>query len=119
MVGFCTNRVLRLFDKRLVRANRVLPEVIAIVSSREMPVRRSFKRSLRMFIKKKIIDILPDRRCKTIENYFKQCDTGRVQVVVMDLSKRFKDSVRRAVGNSLYETGYWALDMFVVKLKGN
>jgi transposase len=50
------------------------------------------------------MDILPDRRCKTIENYFKQCDTGRGQVVVIDLSKRFKDSVRRAVGNSLYET---------------
>jgi transposase len=118
MVGMSTNRVLRLFDKRLVRTNRVLPEVIAIDEFKGDAGKEKFQTIIVDVRHKKIMDILPDRRCKTIENYFKQCDTGRVQVVVMDLSKRFKDSVRRVLGNPLIvadrfhymRQGYWALD---------
>lgn len=67
---------------------------------------------------KKIIDILPDRRSKTIENYLGNCDTGNVKIVVMDLSKRFKDAIRRSLGDPLIIADrfhfmrqvYWAFD---------
>ncbi|OLO28107.1 hypothetical protein BTR23_18535 [Alkalihalophilus pseudofirmus] len=41
------------------------------------------------------------RRAETLEKYFKQCDTANVQIVVMDLSKAFKESVRRQLVDPL------------------
>ncbi|WP_371919094.1 transposase, partial [Pseudomonas sp. 2822-15] len=60
----------------------------------------------------------PDRRSETIENYFKQCDTGNVRIVVMDLSKAFKEAVRRQLGDPIIIADryhfirqvYWAFD---------
>lgn len=48
----------------------------------------------------------------------KQCDTGNVQIVVMDLSKSFKKAVQRQLGNPLIiadrfhfmRQAYWAFD---------
>lgn len=118
MVGLSTNRVLRLFDKRKIKATRVLPKVIAIDEFKGDADKEKFQTIVVDVQDKRIIDVLPDRRSKTIENYFKQCDTGRVQVVVMDLSKGFKEAVRKALGNPLIEADrfhymrqfYWGLD---------
>ncbi len=65
-----------------------------------------------------MLDVLPDRRVKTIETYLKQCDTGNVQIVVMDLSKSFKKAVQSQLGNPLIiadrfhfmRQAYWAFD---------
>ncbi|MGJ9386122.1 hypothetical protein [Salipaludibacillus sp. CF4.18] len=35
---------------------------------------------------------MPDRRAETIEKYFRGCDYGSVEIVVMDLSKAFKEA---------------------------
>ncbi|WP_312889046.1 ISL3 family transposase [Desertibacillus haloalkaliphilus] len=53
-----------------------------------------------------------------MENYFKQCDTGNVEIVVIDLSKSFKEAIRRQLGDPLIiadrfhfmRQGYWAFD---------
>ena len=118
MVGFSTNRVLRLFDKRTIMVNKVLPEVIAIDEFKGDADKEKFQTIIVDVLNKRIIDILPDRRSKTIEEYFKRCDTGKVQVVVMDLSKRFKDAIRRALGDPLIvadrfhymRQAYWGFD---------
>ncbi|MGJ9385939.1 transposase [Salipaludibacillus sp. CF4.18] len=67
---------------------------------------------------REIIDILPDRRVETIEKYFRGCDYGSVEIVVMDLSKAFKEAIRRALGDILIIADrfhymrqvYWAFD---------
>ncbi len=67
---------------------------------------------------REIIDVLPDRREETIEKYFRGCDYGNVEIVVMDLSKAFKEAIRRALGNPLIiadrfhfmRQAYWAFD---------
>src|SRR5690554_4603635 len=89
MVGMSTNRVLRLFDRRDIQVNKVLPEVIAIDEFKGDADKEKFQTIIVDVKNKKVIDILPDRRSKTIENYLGKCDTGNVKVVVMDLSKRF------------------------------
>jgi transposase len=87
------------------------------MSSREMQIKRKLQTIKVDLRNKKVIDILlSNRRSKTIEIYFKHCDAGKVQVVVMNLSKRFKDAVRRALGDSKIVAGrlhymrhvYWA-----------
>ena len=53
-----------------------------------------------------------------IETYLKQCDTGNVQIVVMDLSKSFKKAVQIQLGNPVIiadrfhfmRQAYWAFD---------
>uniref|UniRef100_UPI0035714F81 transposase n=1 Tax=Virgibacillus pantothenticus TaxID=1473 RepID=UPI0035714F81 len=50
---------------------------------------------------KEIIDILPDRKVDTIKEYLQSRDTSKVQIVVMDLSKSFKQAVQKALGNPL------------------
>lgn len=118
MVGMSTNRVLRLFDRRDIQVNKVLPEVIAIDEFKGDADKEKFQTIIVDVKNKKVIDILPDRRSKTIENYLGKCDTGNVKVVVMDLSKRFKDAIKRSLGNPLIiadrfhfmRQAYWAFD---------
>lgn len=53
-----------------------------------------------------------------IKAYLKSCDTSRVEIVVMDLSKSFKQAVRKALGDPLIIADrfhfmrqvYWASD---------
>jgi len=44
--------------------------------------------------KKEIIKVLLDRRVKTVEEYFRNCNIGNVQIVVMDMSRAFKYAVQ-------------------------
>lgn len=75
--------------------------------------------------KKEIIEILPDRRVKTVEDYFRKCDTGNVQIVVMDMSRAVKHAVQRAFGNPMIiadhfhfmRQGYWHWIVYVVRYK--
>lgn len=118
MVGMSVNRVLRIFDAKAIRPSKVLPEVIAIDEFKGDAGKEKFQTLIVDVKNKKIIDVLPDRRSQTIENYFKQCDTGNVRMVVMDLSKRFKEAVCRALGNPIIvadrfhymRQAYWAFD---------
>src|SRR5699024_4166084 len=46
--------------------------------------------------KREIIEILPDRRVKTVAEYFRNCDTVLVQTVDMDMCIAFKPAVQRS-----------------------
>ncbi len=97
---------------------RVLPSVIAIDEFKGDAGNERFQTIIVDVEKKEIIEILPDRRVATIEEYFRNCDTGNVQIVVMDMSRAFKNAVERAFGNPMIiadrfhfmRQGYWALD---------
>lgn len=118
MTGLSTNQVIRLFDQRTIKVNRVLPEVIAIDEFKGDADKEKFQTIIVDVKNKKIIDVLPDRLSKTIEHYFRQCDTSNVKIVVMDLSKRFKEAVKKALGNPMIiadrfhymRQTYWAFD---------
>lgn len=118
MTGLSTNQVIRLFDRRQIQVKRVLPAVIAIDEFKGDADKEKFQTIIVDVQNKKIMDVLPDRLSKTIENYFRKCDTSNVKVVVMDLSKRFKDAVRKALGNPLIvadrfhymRQAYWGFD---------
>lgn len=118
LIGISTNRLLRMFDQRKITVSKVLPQAIAIDEFKGDADNEKFQTIIVDVEKRKIIDVLPDRRSQTIENYFKQCDTGNVQIVVMDLSKAFKEAVRRQLGEPLIiadrfhfmRQAYWAFD---------
>ncbi len=118
MAGVSTNHVLRLFNKRPIKVNRILPAVIAIDEFKGDADKEKFQTIIVDVQNKKIIDVLPNRLSETIENYFRNCDTSGVKIVVMDLSKRFKDAIRKALGNPLIIADrfhymrqvYWAFD---------
>lgn len=126
LVGMSTNRVLRLFDKRTIRATKVLPQVIAIDEFKGDADREKFQTIIVDVKNKEIIDVLPNRKVQTIENYFKQCYTGKVEIVVMDLSKSFKDAIKRALGNPIIvadrfhfmRQAYWAFDKVRREIQG-
>ena len=118
MAGVSTNHVLRLFNKRPIKVNRILPAVIAIDEFKGDADKEKFQTIIVDVQNKKIIDVLPNRLSETIEKYFRNCDTSGVKIVVMDLSKRFKDAIRKALGNPLIIADrfhymrqvYWAFD---------
>lgn len=118
MSGISISSLLRLFDKRDLPQRRVLPKVIAIDEFRGDAGNERFQTIIVDVEKKEIIEILPDRRVKTVEEYFRNCDTGKVQIVVMDMSRAFKYAVQRAFRNPMIiadrfhfmRQGYWALD---------
>lgn len=118
MSGISISSLLRLFDKRDLPQRRVLPKVIAIDEFKGDAGNERFQTIIVDVEKKEIIEILPDRRVKTVEEYFRNCDTGKVQIVVMDMSRAFKYAVQRAFGNPMIiadrfhfmRQGYWALD---------
>src|SRR5699024_11393639 len=89
MSGISTSSLLRLFDKRELPQRRVLPKVIAIDEFKGDAGNERFQTIIVDVEKKEIIEILPDRRVKTVEEYLRNCDTGNVQIVIMDMSRTF------------------------------
>jgi len=118
MCGITPSSLLRLFDKRELPQRRVLPKVIAIDEFKGNAGNERFQTIIVDVENKEIIEILPDRRVKTVEEYLRNCDTGNVQIVVMDMSRTFKYAVQRALGSPMIiadrfhfmRQGYWALD---------
>ncbi len=118
MCGITPSSLLRLFDKRELPQRRVLPKVIAIDEFKGDAGNERFQTIIVDVENKEIIEILPDRRVKTVEEYLRNCDTGNVQIVVMDMSRYFKYAVQRALGSPMIiadrfhfmRQGYWALD---------
>lgn len=118
MTGLSSNRIMRLFDRQPIATRRVLPRAIALDEFKGDAGGERFQTKVVDVEKKEVIDILPDRRTETIENYLKSCDTGNVEMVVIDLSKRFKESVQKALGSPLIIADryhymrqvYWAFD---------
>jgi len=118
MCGITTSSLLRIFDKRNIAPRRILPKVIAIDEFKGDAGKERFQTIIVDVQQKEIIEILPDRRAETIEKYLISCDTSRVQIVVMDISRTFKSAVQKALGNPVIiadrfhfmRQGYWALD---------
>lgn len=116
--GISSNRLLRLFDRKEIPVKQVLPRAIAIDEFKGDAGGEKFQTIIVDVEHREIIDILPDRRVETLEKYFKNCDTGGVQIVVMDLSKAFKKAVRKQLGDPMIIADrfhymrqvYWAFD---------
>lgn len=116
--GMTTNRLIRLFDKREIKKRKVLPRAIAIDEFKGDAGGERFQTIVADVENKEIIDILPNRKVETIKKYLQSVDTGSVEIVVMDLSKSFKQAVRQALGDPLIIADrfhymrqvYWALD---------
>lgn len=118
LTGMTTNRLIRLFDKRETKKKQVLPRTIAIDEFKGDAGGERFQTVVADVENKEIIEILPDRKVDTIKKYLQSVDTGRVEIVVMDLSKAFKQAVRKALDSPLIIADrfhymrqvYWALD---------
>lgn len=118
VTGVTVNRVLRWFDQKELPTSKVLPRVIAIDEFKGDADGERFQLNVVDVENRRIIDILPDRKVETIEAYLNSCDTGKVEMVVMDLSQAFKQAIRKALGNPLIiadrfhfmRQAYWALD---------
>lgn len=118
VTGVTVNRVLRWFDRKELTSSKVLPRVIAIDEFKGDADGERFQLNVVDVENRRIIDILPDRKVETIEKYLRSCDTGKVEMVVMDLSQAFKQAIRKALGNPLIIADrfhfmrqvYWALD---------
>lgn len=125
VTGVTVNRVLRWFDQKELTTSKVLPRVIAIDEFKGDADGERFQLNVVDVENRRIIDILPNRKVETIEAYLKSCDTGKVEMVVMDLSQAFKQAIRKALGNPLIiadrfhfmRQAYWALDEVAVKFK--
>ena len=110
--------VLRWFDQKEVKTTRVLPRVIAIDEFKGDANGERFQLNVVDVENRRIIDILPNRKMETIQGYLQSCDTGQVEIVVMDLSTSFKQAVRKELGNPLIIADrfhfmrqvYWAFD---------
>ncbi|NBJ71725.1 ISL3 family transposase [Roseburia sp. 1XD42-34] len=116
--GMTTNRVIRLFDKHKIKTRKLLPRAIAIDEFKGDAGGERFQTIIVDVENREIIDILPDRRVDTIKKYFQSHDTSNVEIVVMDLSKYFKQAVQKALNNPLIIADrfhymrqvYWAFD---------
>ncbi len=67
--GLHPNRLLRLFDQREMSVQKVLPRAIALDEFKGDAGGQKFQTILVDVEKREIIDVLPDRRVETIENY--------------------------------------------------
>jgi transposase len=94
LTGLSISSLMRLFDKRRMPIRRQLPRVIAVDEFKGDANKTKFQTIIVDVEKKEIIEVLPDRRVETLEKYFKSCDSSRVEIVVMDMSKTFKKAVQ-------------------------
>lgn len=118
LTGISSNRLLRIYDRQEIKTKKVLPRAIAIDEFKGDAGGERFQTVIADVENKEIVDVLPDRKVDTIKAYLQACDTSNVQIVVMDLSKSFKQAVRKALGDPLIIADrfhfmrqvYWALD---------
>ncbi|MBU8798848.1 ISL3 family transposase, partial [Virgibacillus pantothenticus] len=116
--GMTTNRLIRLVDRHPLQTKKVLPRAIAIDEFKGDAGGERFQTIVADVENKEIIDILPDRKVDIIKEYLQSRDTCKVQIVVMDLSKSFKQAVQKALGNPFIIADrfhymrqvYWAFD---------
>src|SRR5699024_10903474 len=96
MCEVSTPTLRRLYNKRQHPQRQVSEKVIAIDEYKGDEGKEQFKSIIVEVEKKEIIEILTDRRVKIVEEYFRNCDKGLEQTVVMDMSRAFKQAVQRS-----------------------
>ncbi|WP_077357304.1 ISL3 family transposase [Virgibacillus halodenitrificans] len=118
LTGMSSQRLLRIYDRKEIKTRKVLPRALAIDEFKGDAGGERFQTVIADVENKEIVDVLPDRKVDTIKAYLQSCDTSNVEIVVMDLSKSFKQAIRKALGNPLIIADrfpfmrqvYWALD---------
>lgn len=118
--GASHTTVIRRFDelsKREIKQVTELPKVIAIDEYKGDTKAGKYQLIIADGETRKPIDILPNRRKKTIKDYLKKHGT-KVEIVIMDMSPSFKAAVQEALGKPVIVADrfhfvryiYWALD---------
>jgi transposase len=80
LAGVSTNRLLRMFDARSHPVKKVLPRAIGIDEFKGDAGGEKYQTIIVDVENREVLDVMPDRRVKTIETYLKQCDIGNVQI---------------------------------------
>lgn len=118
--GVSSSTVVRLFDKAAkseIKPINKLPKAIAIDEYKGDTCEGKYQLIIADAFTKEPIDILPNRRKKTIKDYLKRYGS-EVQIVVMDMSPSFKAAVTEALDKPVVVADrfhfsryiYWALD---------
>ncbi|WP_017473830.1 transposase, partial [Amphibacillus jilinensis] len=81
LVGMTTNRLLRLFDHHQIKVKKIVPRAISIDEFKGDAGGERFQTNVVDVENNEIIDILPDRKVKTIEKYLRSCDTSKAVLV--------------------------------------
>lgn len=118
--GASASTIVRRFDelaKRELKEVHELPRVIAIDEYKGDTNEGKYQLIIANGETKEPIDILPNRRKKTIVHYLRKYGL-KVEIVVMDMSPSFKAAVQKALGKPVIIADrfhfcryiYWALD---------
>jgi transposase len=118
--GAATSTIIRKFDelaKRELSDIQELPRLIAIDEYKGDTKEGKYQLIIANGETKEPIDILPNRRKKTIVNYLRKYGAN-VEIVVMDMSLSFKSAVQKALNKPIIIADrfhfcryiYWALD---------
>ncbi len=119
--GASISTIIRRFDQLAVKEIadvRDWPQVIAIDEYKRDTREGKYQLIIANGETKEPIDILPNRKKKTIKND-RQTNGGQVKVVVMDMGPSFKAAVRKALGKPVIVADrfhfcryiYWVLKM--------
>ena len=118
--GASTSTIIRRFDeiaKKELKDVKYLPRVIAIDEYKGDTKAGKYQLIIANGETKEPIDILPNRRKRTIVNYLRKYGS-KVEIVVMDMSPSFKAAVEKALDRPIIIADrfhfcryiYWALD---------
>lgn len=112
--------VMRRFDEigiQYLKETQELPSVIAIDEYKGDAGGKTYQTIIADPINRRPLEILPDRRKKTVKDYLRKYG-GKVEMVVMDMSPSFKAAVVQALGKPVVIADrfhfcryiYWALE---------
>ncbi len=118
--GASTSTVMRRFDemaRKELKDIRMLPRVIAIDEYKGDTKAGKYQLIIADGETREPVDILPNRRKKTVANYLRKYGKN-VEIVIMDMSQSFKAAVKEALGKPVIVADrfhfcryiYWALD---------
>lgn len=118
--GTSITTIIRRFDRLAqseIKPVNSLPKVISIDEYKGDTKEGKYQFIIADGLTKEPIDILPNRKKKTIKNYLRKYG-GQVEIVVMDMSPTFKAAVQEALGKPVIVADrfhfcryiYWALD---------
>src|SRR5690625_7313837 len=83
-----------------LKETQELPAVIAIDKYKGDAGGKTYQTIIADPINRRPLEILPDRRKKTVKEYLRQ-HGGKVEMVVMDMSPSFKAAVDQALGKPI------------------
>ncbi|MBO8178657.1 MAG: transposase [Bacillus sp. (in: Bacteria)] len=113
-LGLGHSTVIRWFDRYYTYENHSLPQILAIDEFKGTTEKGKYQCVIGDPRGFKVFDVIQDRSCRTLKDYFRSLPTHRVQMVVMDMWQPYKILAQQLFQNPTVTSAFTVRDFYPI-----